>query len=48
MGELLFSINYQKEAEKLTLVVNKARDLHIEDELAVRGKSMKTCLFEMN
>ena len=37
MGELLFSVSYQRDAEKLILVINKARDLHIEDELAVRG-----------
>lgn len=37
MGELLFSASYQKATEKLTLVISKAKDLHIEDELAVLG-----------
>lgn len=38
VGEILFSISYNKQTERLTLVITKAKDLHIEDELAVLGE----------
>jgi len=38
MGKLLFSVAYLKLEEKLSFVITKGLDLHIEDELAVLGK----------
>ena len=38
VGELLFSIYSSKPKDSVTLVISKAKDLHIEDEISVLGK----------
>ncbi|XP_067940898.1 synaptotagmin-1-like isoform X2 [Watersipora subatra] len=44
VGELLFSINSNKTRDCVTIVVAKAKDLHIEDEISVLGLMVKATI----
>ena len=37
VGELLFSINTDRSKDAIRLLISKAKDLHIEDEISVLG-----------